>query len=71
MATVGDVGIGVAAEETEFALLNVRVSSWLALPCVSSKEALMKLRRRWLSSVGTRIQKADLLEEAGNVIVIC
>ena len=71
MATVGDVGIGVAAEETEFALLNVRVSSWLALPCVSSKEALMKLRRRWLSSVGTRIQKAGLLEEAGNVIVIC
>ena len=71
MATVGDVGIGVAAEETEFALLNVRVSSWLVLPCVSSKEALMKLRRRWLSSVGTRIQKAGLLEEAGNVIVIC
>ena len=71
MATVGDVGIGVAAEETEFALLNVRVSSWLVLPYVSSKEALMKLRRRWLSSVGTRIQKAGLLEEAGNVIVIC
>ena len=40
MATVGDVGIGVAAEETDFALLNVRVSSWLALPCVSSEEAL-------------------------------
>lgn len=64
MATVGDVGIGVAAEETEFALWNVRVRLWLVI-------LVVRLRRRWQSSVGTRIQKADLLEEAGNVIVIC
>ena len=64
MATVGDVGIGVAAEETEFALWNVRVRLWLVI-------LVVRLRRRWQSSVGTRIQQADLLEEAGNVIVIC
>ena len=67
MATVGEVGIGVAAEEAEFALWNARVPSWLVLACGSSEEALLELRRRWQSSVGTRSQKAVSLEEAASV----